>query len=156
MAWRRNATYEVISTKSCAFCVIASGESATDLIFSNDHVAAFVPLSPATPGHLLVVPKKHFADLWELDESTARPLTDAVLHLAHAMRRGLRPDGLNVINSAGSAASQSVFHLHVHLVPRWADDDFGDIWPRQPRHDDEEVRRATDRVSAALGNRPIT
>lgn len=156
MAWRQDATYGVSSTESCAFCAIASGESATDTIFSNDHVAAFVPLSPAIPGHLLVVPKEHFADIWELDAAAARHLMDGVLYLAHAMRRGLRPDGLNVINSAGHAASQSVFHVHVHLVPRWTDDDFGDIWPRRPRYEDEEVRQATDRIKSALRDRPIS
>ncbi|MEU5878777.1 HIT family protein [Spirillospora sp. NPDC047279] len=134
----------------CPFCLIAAGRSETEPVYADDHTVSFVPLRPAAPGHLLVIPRTHVADLWDLDGETSHHLTDSVLRVAHAVRRALRPDGLNVINSSGRAASQTVFHLHVHLVPRWEDDDFGDIWPRSPDHPAGTIAHAAERVRAAL------
>lgn len=136
---------------SCGFCDIVSGESQTEIIFSDDHVITFTPLHPATLGHMIIVPKAHSSDIWDTDTVIARHLMDATMRLAHATRRALHPDGLNVINSSGRAASQSVFHMHIHILPRWLDDGFGDIWPTQSNVSDEQARQAEDRVRAALG-----
>lgn len=89
----------------------------------------FLPDHPATRGHVLVVPNHHVADVWSLSQGAARNLASAVLRVAGAAREALHPDGLNVIQSNGAAATQSVDHLHVHVVPRWATDDMGEIWP---------------------------
>jgi histidine triad (HIT) family protein len=80
-------------------------------------------------GHTLVIPKAHYADLFEVPDSVLCDLMQAVAVVGRGIRAALRPDGMNVINSSGKAASQSVFHVHVHLVPRWTGDRFGDIWP---------------------------
>ena len=89
----------------------------------------FLPDRPATRGHVLVVPDDHVTDIWSLPQGAARNLASEVLRVAGAARDALRPDGLNVIQSNGLAATQTVDHLHVHVVPRWSTDDMGEIWP---------------------------
>lgn len=113
----------------CEFCKIISGKSSARIVNESEHTLAFFPMRPAALGHTLVVPKAHVPGIYELAEPTAAYVTDAVLAGARALRRALQPDGLNIINSTGAAASQSIFHLHVHLVPRWHGDHIGNIWP---------------------------
>ena len=87
----------------------------------------------------MVIPRKHVKDIWQLDEVTAERLSITTLRIAAAIRQSLHPDGLNVIQSNGAAASQSVMHLHVHLVPRKTDDRIGRIWP--PESDFSEAQK---------------
>jgi histidine triad (HIT) family protein len=113
---------------------------------------AFFPLNPATPGHTLVVPRGHVTDLWQLGSPLASELIDASIQIGLAIRAALEPEGLNLITSAGAAAEQSVFHLHLHLVPRWHEDGFGHIWPNRgsgTASPDEMVQHA-DRIRHQL------
>ncbi|QKW34825.1 HIT domain-containing protein [Actinomadura sp. NAK00032] len=139
---------------TCEFCAIAAGEAAAETVYADDSAVAFVPLHPATPGHVLVVPREHFPDIWALDADTAHRLADAVLRVAHGVRRALDPEGLNVINSSGRAATQTVFHVHVHVVPRWQEDGFGRLWPESPRHEAGRVERAVRLIRRELGGAP--
>ena len=139
----------------CEFCQILGGERPARVVWEDENVLAFFPLEPAVLGHTLVIPRQHVPDIWSLTIAESRPLTEAVLRIAHGVRDALSPDGLNVINSSGRAASQSVFHLHVHVVPRWRNDRIGDIWPpAEPWSGEikdevlEELKAATNRVRA--------
>ncbi|KUO18887.1 HIT family protein [Streptomyces dysideae] len=114
---------------ACAFCGIVADPSRARVVYADAHTLAFFPLAPATRGHTLVVPRTHSADLWAMDETGVQKLTRAVLVVGRALRAALEPEGLNVVNSAGAVASQTVFHTHVHLVPRWPGDAMGPIWP---------------------------
>ena len=102
------------------------------MVYRDDHAVAFFPLRPATFGHTLVVPRRHIPDIWELPEAAVAHLSRAALRVAAALRAAVAPDGLNIIQSSGAAATQTVPHLHVHLVPRWAADAMGPIWPAHP------------------------
>jgi histidine triad (HIT) family protein len=113
----------------CPFCLIVRGEGSAKIVFQDADVVAFFPTEPAILGHTLVIPTRHVKDVWGLPVEEATPLWQAVLGLAHAVRRAMKPDGLNIINSAGDAASQTIFHLHLHVVPRWYGDPIGNIWP---------------------------
>ncbi|MEH1127800.1 HIT family protein [Micromonospora sp. CPCC 206061] len=136
----------------CPFCAAAGGQPATQVLYETPDVLALFPLGPATLGHTLVLPRRHVPDLWALSATDARPLTEAVLRVAHAVREALHPDGLNVITSAGRAASQTVMHLHVHVVPRWEGDAIGDLWPRRgPAFAHEALDRAAESIRATLG-----
>lgn len=115
--------------EDCEFCEIIRGEEEARIVVATPEVVAFFPLEPATLGHTLLVPRRHVPDLWSLDPGDAGPLAVATVQLARAIQEALQPEGLNVINSTGEAATQSVFHLHVHLVPRWRGDHMGRIWP---------------------------
>lgn len=117
---------------SCPFCAIIMGEGPARVVYRDDHAVAFFPLRPATFGHTLVVPRRHIPDIWELPEADAACLSRTVLRGAAALRAAVAPDGLNIIQSSGAAATQTVPHLHVHLVPRWAADAMGPIWPAHP------------------------
>lgn len=108
------------------------GEGRAREVYRDDHAVAFFPLQPASLGHTLVVPRRHIPDIWALPEQTAAHLSRAVLRVAAALRAAVTPDGLNIIQSSGAAATQTVPHLHVHLVPRWAADAMGPIWPAKP------------------------
>jgi histidine triad (HIT) family protein len=138
----------------CPFCQIIRGDSPARVVFSDDEVVAFFPTAPATLGHTLVVPRRHVPDIWSLRTNDAGPLWEATLDLARAIRSALHPDGLNVINSAGRAATQTVFHLHMHVVPRWEGDAIGDIWPpREPWNSQEADDLLDDLQRACSGLR---
>ena len=121
-----------MATTLCPFCAIIMGEGWAREVYRDDHAVAFFPLRPATLGHTLVVPRRHIPDIWELPEADAACLSRTVLRVATALRAAVTPDGLNIIQSSGAAATQTVPHLHVHLVPRWAADAMGPIWPAHP------------------------
>ena len=116
----------------CEFCAIANGRHGdTVVIWEEPAWLAFFPIKPATRGHTLIVPREHVLDLWEAPVRVAEQLTAASARMGHALRSTLEPDGLNLITSSGEAAEQSVFHLHLHVVPRWNHDAFGEIWPAE-------------------------
>ncbi|GAB2977607.1 HIT family protein [Streptomyces pseudoechinosporeus] len=141
--------------QACAFCEIVAGTGKARVVYENAHTVAFFPLAPATRGHTLVVPRAHAADLWAMDDVAAQRLFHTVLLVGGALRAVLEPDGMNVINSAGAEASQSVFHTHVHLVPRSPGDAMGPIWPPESagfRDEDDAAKDAlAARLSAAIG-----
>ncbi len=101
------------------------------MVATGDDWVAFFPLAPATTGHTLIVPREHVIDLWHARQSLVYALGWAAVEVGRAVQAALRPDGMNLITSAGSAAEQTVYHLHLHIVPRWHADDFGTIWPEK-------------------------
>ena len=114
----------------CAFCQISRGfDTSPEVVAEGDEWLAFFPLEPATPGHTLVIPRTHVEDFWSAPESLITELTTAAVQVGRAIQSALTPEGLNLITSAGKAAEQTIFHLHIHLVPRRAGDGFGHIWP---------------------------
>lgn len=138
---------------SCPFCAIIMGEGWAREIYRDDHTAAFFPLRPATLGHTLVVPRRHIPDIWELSEADAARLSRAVLRVAAALRAAVTPDGLNIIQSSGAAATQTVPHLHIHLVPRWAADAIGPIWPaKPPSHPPQVLDNLRDKLAGLMAS----
>lgn len=135
----------------CDFCAIARGEDqSVEVVCEAEGWIAFFPVDPATPGHTLVIPRAHVADLWDLDASLGADLMGAVVRVGRAITAALKPEGMNLITSAGTAAEQTVFHLHLHVVPRWTRDGFGQIWPvKGKRYQDEQLEDVADRIRAA-------
>lgn len=116
-------------TRDCPFCAIVAGrDPSVEIVCSGSTWLAFFPDSPATPGHTLVIPREHVADLWQAPPSMGAELFRAVSKVGKAISRAVKPEGLNLITSSGEAAEQTVFHLHLHIVPRWSNDRL-DIWP---------------------------
>ncbi|MDP8957363.1 MAG: HIT family protein [Actinomycetota bacterium] len=109
---------------------------------------AFFPDEPATPGHTLVVPRRHVTDLWEATTDEAVALTAGAVRVGRSIQAVLNPDGMNLITSAGRAAEQSVFHLHLHVVPRWRRDGFGQIWPKEHRYEDAALTNVAGEIRA--------
>ena len=113
----------------CIFCKIVNGDIPAAKVFENEHVLAFLDISQVTKGHTLVIPKIHKENLFELTPEIARNLFEVVPTIANALRRNFEPIGLNSINNNGEHAGQSVFHYHMHLIPRYGKGDgFGAVW----------------------------
>ncbi|MEH7417767.1 HIT family protein [Neobacillus drentensis] len=113
----------------CIFCKIVNGEIPSAKVFENEHVLAFLDISQVTKGHTLVIPKIHKENLYELTPEIARNLYEVVPAIANALKREFNPIGLNSINNNGEHAGQSVFHFHLHLIPRYGKGDgFGAVW----------------------------
>ncbi|GAA2453760.1 HIT family protein [Agromyces soli] len=124
----------------CPFCeIVVNEDSDAREIYRDAETIAFFPTEPAILGHTMVIPRRHVPDIWELDENTAARLASTTLAIASAIRDTIKPDGLNVIQSNGAAASQTVMHVHVHVVPRWENDRIGRIWP--PESDYSEAQK---------------
>lgn len=132
----------------CDFCEIASHAEPARVVFRTADVVAFFPDEPAILGHTLLIPVSHVTDIWDLREELAAELAARTVGLAHAIRRVINPDGLNVIQSNGAAATQTVMHLHVHVVPRWATDDLGRIWPPETHYSEAQKDATWDALRA--------
>jgi histidine triad (HIT) family protein len=122
----------------CLFCKIVSGEIPSERIDENERTVAFMDISPATRGHALVIPKEHATDLREVGPDDLAATFLAAQRLAARAVRVLGADGVNLINSCGQAAWQTVFHFHVHVIPRYADDPLRLPWTPTPG-DPEEI-----------------
>jgi histidine triad (HIT) family protein len=106
----------------CIFCQIAAGDGPAEVVQEDEHTVAFMDINPWTRGHALVIPRSHSEDLLDIsDEELARTMA-AAKRLARTMKDKLGADGVNLLNSCGQAAWQTVFHFHVHVIPRYEDD----------------------------------
>lgn len=103
---------------ACVFCKIVAGQAPASVVYQDEDVMAFMAVPQAARGHVLVVPREHYANCFELDYRLAGPLFGATIGVARAVRRLYRPDGISLIQNNGTAAGQSVFHVHVHVLPR--------------------------------------
>ncbi|MGL4820976.1 MAG: HIT family protein [Bacilli bacterium] len=113
------------ATVDCIFCKIISGQIPSRKVYEDEHVLAFLDISVATLGHTLVIPKHHVTDVFDLDANTSSQLFRVIPSIARALEETFSPKGLNMVNNNREAAGQTVFHYHVHLIPRY---DSGDGW----------------------------
>jgi len=136
-------------TPGCAFCAIAAGDVPASMVSRNDDVAAFLDARPVFKGHVLVVPRVHVPTLSDMPAAALGTLFAAVQRIARAVEAGLGADGTFV--AMNNKVSQSVPHLHVHVVPRKKKDGLrGFFWPRVPYADDAEREAFAARIRAAL------
>lgn len=110
----------MIEKPDCIFCQIASGRASAARITESAHALAFMDLFPAADGHVLVIPKTHYENVFDSDEETLADVHLLARRVALAMRRALAPDGMMMFQLNGAAAGQTVFHYHAHLLPRRA------------------------------------
>jgi histidine triad (HIT) family protein len=136
---------------SCIFCAIAAGEAPARVVHEDERTLAFMDLFPLTLGHALVIPKAHCDSLLDADPEDAAAVMRTAQHVAQAAMRAYEPDGLNLLQTNGAAAMQTVFHLHVHVLPRYVGDGFTVSFTRQKGRDDE-LDAAAERLRAQLLN----
>ena len=117
------------------------------VVDADERTVAFMDLAPATRGHALVVPRAHARDLWSIDPDDLAACSVAAQRLARRLRDTLGADGVNLLNSCGQAAWQTVFHFHVHVVPRYAGDPLELPWTPQ-QGDEEQIRAAGEELGA--------
>ena len=129
----------------CLFCGIVAGDVPGQIVDSDEHTVAFMDINPATRGHALVIPREHSADLMEIADEDLERTFAAARRLAKRMEETLEPDGFNILNSCRPAAWQTVFHFHVHVVPRYDDDPLKLPWtPRSA--DPDEIARIAEQI----------
>jgi histidine triad (HIT) family protein len=134
----------------CLFCGIVEGSVPSQIVDSDEHTVAFMDIAPATPGHALVVPRKHSADLLEIEADDLSATMLASQRLARRMKEALEADGIDLINACGAAAWQTVFHFHIHVVPRYEDDPLKLPWiPKEG--DPDEIAKVAARLRGADG-----
>lgn len=114
----------------------------------DESVVAFMDLHPATEGHVLVLPRRHARDLWEVAAEDAERTLAASLQVARMIRQALTPDGINLVHTSGAAAWQTVFHFHLHVIPRYKDDSLVPPWLDQPPADRSVLRALAERIRA--------
>lgn len=107
----------------CLFCKIIDGQIPSLKVYEDDHVYAFMDIMPLSKGHTLLIPKTHCKDLFDMPEEVARNLYAAAPKVANAIKAAFNPVGMNTVNNNGAAAGQTVFHYHLHLIPRYDEKD---------------------------------
>jgi len=124
----------------CVFCKIVAGQIPSTRVFEDEHTLAFMDLGQVNPGHVLVAVKKHAANIYALDDTQAAALARASTRVARAVEAAFKPEGLSVYQANGKVAGQTVFHYHVHLLPRHEGDGMELTWPvkNPPREKLEE------------------
>jgi histidine triad (HIT) family protein len=132
----------------CLFCGIVAGDVPAQIVDSDEHTLAFMDINPATRGHALVIPRAHSADITEILPEDLERTTIAAQRLVARMGRTLAPDGFNVLNACRPAAWQTVFHFHLHVIPRYEDDPLQLPWiPRGAEPD--EIAAVADKISGS-------
>jgi histidine triad (HIT) family protein len=131
----------------CLFCRIVAGEIPSTRVDEDERTIAFMDINPATRGHVLVVPREHSTDLHDIAPADLQACAVAAQRIAARLRDRLGADGVNLINSCGQAAWQTVFHFHVHVIPRYAGDPLRLPWHPAPG-DRDEITAAAQQLSA--------
>jgi histidine triad (HIT) family protein len=133
---------------NCIFCAIVEGRSPSANVYEDEHSIAFMDINPALDGHTLVIPRAHIRDLWEIGEEDAAKVMAASVRVAAQIRKALEPDGINIMHATGVVAFQSVFHFHLHLIPRYAGDPIK--MPFVPRPGDRtKIAEIADKIRSA-------
>jgi histidine triad (HIT) family protein len=137
-----------MAANGCVFCAIVNGKAEASIVYNDDDIVAFMDLQPVTPGHLLVIPRRHAVGLSDLDENLGTKIWKVAQRLAAALRLSkLRCDGVNLFLADGEAAFQEIFHVHLHVFPRFPGDNFRIDADWRPRD-----RIELDQTAAAVRN----
>ena len=131
----------------CLFCKIVAGQIPSTRVYEDERTIAFMDINPGTRGHLLVIPREHAKDLLEIDPEDLGACARTAQKMARTAKEKLDADGINLINSCGSTAWQTVFHFHIHVIPRYDGDPLRLPWQPAPG-DRDEIAQAADLLSA--------
>jgi histidine triad (HIT) family protein len=137
----------------CIFCEILAGQSPVSMVYQDEYCTAFMDIQPVNPGHILVIPNRHASVLADLDEATGGHMFQIAQRLARALRQsGVRCEGVNLFLADGEAAFQEVFHVHLHVIPRYRGDGFGLKFSPEycSRPDRSDLDAVAERLQEAL------
>jgi histidine triad (HIT) family protein len=129
----------------CPFCKIVGGELPSQIVQRDERTVAFMDINPATDGHALVVPRRHAQDLLAIEPDDLAATARAAQRLATRIKERLEPDGINLLNSCGATAWQTVFHFHIHVIPRYRDDPLRLPWTPAPG-DAEQIAATAEKL----------
>jgi histidine triad (HIT) family protein len=149
-SWTRRAAAPLIgslrsvSTEDCIFCQIVAGDLPAQIIAEDERTISFMDINPATRGHALVIPRRHATNLLEVGAEDLEATMASAQALARRASERLSADGVNLLNSCGAAAWQTVFHFHVHVIPRYRDDPLELPWTPRPGEPDQIAAAAAE------------
>ncbi len=135
---------------SCIFCKIIKGEIPSSTIYEDENVKVILDISPAAKGHAILLVKKHVSNIFELEPELAEKVFAVVPKVAAAIKAELGCDGMNILQNNGEAAGQTVFHLHIHFIPRWKEDTVNIKW-KPLGYADGEATALAEHIRARLG-----
>ena len=124
----------------CIFCKLANGVIPTNSLYEDDVVKVIFDAGPASSGHVLILPKEHFDNVYALDDDTAAHIFQVAVKVAKALKEGLNLEGLNIVQNNGEIAGQTVFHFHMHIIPRYKGDTVNVGW-KPGEVTDEEIEK---------------
>ena len=133
----------------CVFCEIIAGNIPASTIYEDEHVFAFMDIAPANPGHTLVIPRQHYRNIFDMPTEIGSKIMQTSILIANAIKAALNPDGLNLFQSNEAAGFQTVFHFHLHLIPRWEGDPLRLPW-RPSEGNMEEIDNIAAKIRDAL------
>ncbi len=133
---------------NCIFCKIISGEIPSSTVYEDNDFKAIMDIFPAAKGHVIILPKKHYQNLFELDEEISTKALGVAKKIAIAVKEELNCDGINILQNNGEAAGQTVFHFHMHVIPRYNSDKVQITW-NQGKYEDGEANS----LAAAIAGR---
>ena len=131
-----------VDMTSCVFCQIIEGSIPSAKIYEDEHVYAFMDIMPVTEGHVLLIPKKHIENVYDFSEKDASHFFAAAPKIANALKDKFKPAGMNLLQNNGAPAGQSVFHFHLHFIPRYDETD-----GFQPSWETKQAEYTPDRVA---------
>ena len=135
--------------KDCIFCKMLRGEIPCYKLYENDSTLGFMDINPINDGHALVIPKYHSENLYETPDVWLGAAISAAGKIAAAVNKVIRPEGINLLQANGAGAKQSVFHLHIHIIPRYAEDGVGMNWELVPG-DMDSIEKLAKEIKAQL------
>lgn len=133
----------------CIFCKLANGVIPTNSLYEDDVVKVIFDAGPASLGHVLILPKEHFDNVYALDDDTAAHVFQVAVKVAKALKEGLNLEGLNIVQNNGEIAGQTVFHFHMHIIPRYKGDTVNVGW-KPGEVTDEEIEKIKSLVCPRL------
>jgi histidine triad (HIT) family protein len=131
------------------FSKIVSGEIPSTKVYEDEHTLAFMDINPASRGHVLVICKEEYPDLFTLPDALLLATARTTQRVARALRDALKPDGINIIQNNGAASGQVIFHYHVHLIPRWDGDGAVRLW-RPQEADPSDLQTVAEQIRQSL------
>lgn len=134
---------------NCIFCKIAAGEIPSYTIYEDNDFKAFMDISPASKGHTILIPKEHADNLFELNETVASKLLPVAARIAKALKAELHCEGLNLLQNNGEIAGQTVFHFHMHIIPRYKVDKVVVKWV-EDKYEGEPLDQLSDKIKKHL------
>lgn len=138
-----------MAESTCIFCKIANGEIPSKTLYEDQDVRVIFDISPASKGHAIIIPKQHAANLFECPDELAGKLLVVAKKVGAVLKEELSCDGVNILQNNGEAAGQTVFHLHVHIIPRYKEDTVTITWEHQ-EPDEALLTSLAEKVSSAL------
>ena len=132
-----------MNTTDCIFCKIIAGEIPATKVYEDENTLAFLDITPVNPGHTLVIPKKHFVNIFETPDEVTLQMMQTIKKIAHGIKDGLKIDNMNIAMNNGIHSGQTVFHAHIHLIPRHEGDGYT-MWPGKKYEEGEALKIAEE------------